>query len=96
MEEAGCVVGKIEPICEFYINPANTSDRIILVYGRVDSSKADGIHGVKEEGEDIRVMVLSYEDTMEALKDGRINSATPILALQWLTLNRERLMQQAL
>lgn len=93
MEEAGCTVGKIEPVCEFYINPANTSDRIILVCAEVDSTRADGIHGVKEEGEDIKVHVLSCDDAFQAMKDGRINSATPILALQWLAMNRERLLQ---
>jgi ADP-ribose pyrophosphatase len=46
------------------------------------------VHGLAEEGEDIRVHVLPLEDALDAVKDGRINNAASIIALQWLALNR--------
>lgn len=91
MEEAGCVVEALEPICDFFVSPGGTSERIALFCGKVDASTADGIHGIAEEGEDIKVHVMSFEAAWQLLKDGAIDSATPIIALQWLMLNRETL-----
>ncbi len=39
-------------------------------------------------GEDIRVHVWPLEDALQAVRDGRINNAASIIALQWLALNR--------
>ena len=90
-EESGLQVSAFEPVCEFYINPANTSDRITLVCAQVDAKTAEGVHGMVEEGEDIRVLVYPYRRIQGMIESGRINSATPILAMQWLQLNREGL-----
>jgi len=54
---------------------------------------AGGIHGLAEEGEDIRVLVLSLDEALAALADGRIDNAASIIALQWLALNREKVRQ---
>ena len=40
------------------------------------------------EGEDIRVHVMPLEEALQAVRDGRINNAASMLALQWLALNR--------
>ena len=54
--------------------------------GIVDASKAGGIHGLKAEGEDIKVHVLSSKDAFAAVKNGVISNASSIIALQWLEL----------
>ncbi len=59
-----------------------------LFIGRCDSEGAGGVHGLEEEGEDIRVHVWPLEDALDAVKDGRIDNAASIIALQWLALNR--------
>lgn len=89
MEEAGCPVLDLIPVCEYLVSPGGTSERIMVYCGRVDASKADGIHGLAEEGEDIRVQVVPYAEALAMLHSGRINSASPIIALQWLALHRE-------
>jgi ADP-ribose pyrophosphatase len=43
------------------------------------------------EGEDIRVVPLDASEALRRLDSGRLNSALPLIALQWLALNRERL-----
>ncbi len=91
MEEAGCELQELELICEYLVSPGGTSERITLYCGRVDASGAGGIHGLVEEHEDIRVTPVPFVRAMELLREGRINSAAPIIALQWLALNRERL-----
>ena len=44
-----------------------------------------------EEGEDIRVFTVSFPEAMDMISDGRINSASPIIALQWLAMHRDHL-----
>ncbi len=94
LEEAGCQVQEMEFICEYLVSPGGTSERISLYCGRVDSSKADGIHGLAEESEDIRVSAVPFIQAWHWLEEGIINSASPIIAMQWLRMNREKLRQR--
>lgn len=89
LEEAGCEVTDLLPITTFYATPAKSTERSHLFVGRVDASKADGIHGLAHEGEDIRVLPMPVDEAMRLLAEGRINSAWPIIALLWLATNRE-------
>jgi len=89
VEEAGCVLQELQPICEFLVSPGGTSERISLFCGRVDSTTVNGVHGVHEEGEDIMVHVLPLQEALRAVTQGRIRSASPIIALQWLALHRD-------
>lgn len=94
MEEAGCEVGELVSICEFLVSPGTTTERIHLFCGCIDASKAAGIHGVDDEGEDIRVVVMPAEEAIQGINSGRINSTASIIALQWLALNREELRRR--
>ena len=78
-----------------YTSPGAVSERITLFHAPVDASRAGGIHGVPEEGEDIRVVVTPFSDAMAAIEDGRITSGPTVVALQWLALNRARLQDGA-
>lgn len=91
VEEAGCVIQTLEPITRFYATPAKSSERSYLYCGLVDAANVGGIHGLVHEGEDIRVVPLAAEDALALVDDGTINSAWPIIALQWLARHRERL-----
>lgn len=93
-EETGCKLLDLEPICEYLVSPGGTSERITLFCGRVDATLAGGIHGLAEEHEDIKVTVMAYNQVMQCLHNRQINSANPIIALQWLALNRDRLRRQ--
>jgi ADP-ribose pyrophosphatase len=91
VEEAGCPVEDVIPLYEYHVSPGGTSERISLFCGKVDASQADGIHGLADESEDIRVVVLSADDAFAKMQAGEITAAAPIIALQWLQLNREQL-----
>ena len=64
---------------------------VTLFCGRVDSSNAGGVHGLDEEHEDIRVMVVSVDEALSLLEEGRIVNAKTIIALQWLAANYDNL-----
>ncbi|MET0065611.1 MAG: NUDIX domain-containing protein [Candidatus Thiodiazotropha sp.] len=91
LEEADCEIGRLLRICEFMVSPGISVDRIKLYCGEVDASRAGGVHGLDHEGEDIRVVVMDADAAIAELYDGRANSTSIIMALQWLALNREQL-----
>ncbi len=87
-EEADLELSALWPITQYYPSPGGSNERVYLYLARCDSEGAGGVHGLAEEGEDIRVHVWPLEDALQAVKDGRINNAASIIALQWLALNR--------
>ena len=91
MEEAGCEVGEIEPIGEFYLSPGTSVERITLYCGRVQAPAGGALHGLDHEGEDIRVEVLAADAAIAELFVGRVDSTTAIITLQWLAAHRARL-----
>ena len=88
VEEANLALTSLWPITQYFPSPGGSDERVYLYLGRCNSLGAGGVHGLAEEGEDIRVHVLALEDALDAVKDGRINNAASIIALQWLALNR--------
>lgn len=93
-EEAGCHLSRVERICEYLVSPGGTSESISLFCGQVRSKGVGGVHGLADEDEDIRVMAVSFKQAWDWMCRGRINSASPIIALQWLALNRRRLRRE--
>lgn len=87
LEEAACEVSDLIPIMRFFTSPGASTESVALFCGRVDASTAGGVHGLDEEGEDIRVRVVSVNEAASLLADGRIVNAKTIIALQWLASN---------
>ena len=94
MEEAGCDIQELIVINEFYTTPGGCSERITLFCGKIDSSQVGGIHGLDHEDEDILVRAVDFKDAYLMLENNEIESAIPIIALQWLALNKDKLQQQ--
>lgn len=91
IEEAGCTLTKLIPLYDYLVSPGGTSEQIALFCGKTDTTKvSDGaIHGLMSEDEDIRVHVMTFSKALALLSVGKIKSASAIIALQWLALNRE-------
>ena len=89
-EEAGCEILDLLPIANIWASPGTSEERDMLYCGRVDASRAGGVHGLDHEGEDIRVVPMEFTDAVQAMHAGSICAATAVIALQWLQLNRER------
>jgi len=83
-EEANCEIADLFPIMHFFTSPGASTESVALFCGRVDSTKAGGIHGLEEEGENIRVMVVPVKEALSFLDEGKIANAKTIIALQWL------------
>lgn len=94
LEEAGCIVTDLIPLYRYYPSPGNSNEQIQSYFARTCTEGLGGIYGVDEEGEDIRVHIVSSQTAFDWLDQGRINSALPILTLQWFRLNKENIQQQ--
>tara|TARA_R110002049_G_scaffold30316_7_gene103590 strand:+ start:272619 stop:273263 length:645 start_codon:yes stop_codon:yes gene_type:complete len=95
LEESGCtIIGDLEYISRYYVTPGCSSETVTLYYGRVDSTNIGGIHGVVDEGEDIRVYKVSAEECFAMLQNGQLCNATATIAVQWLMLNRDRIRKE--
>ena len=61
--------------------------------GRVDAVGAEGVFGLTEEHEDIEVVVFSHHEVLAAIEAGIINNAMTIIAIQWLQLHKQELLE---
>ncbi len=94
IEEAGAKVLDLAHISRFTPSPGGVREYIDLFCACVDSTHIGGVHGLAEEGEDIKVHLFPVEDAFAMLKTGEVDNAPAIIALQWLQLNKESLKRQ--
>lgn len=91
VEEAGVELDELERIARYMPSPGGSNERLQVFVGRADLSRAGGIHGCPEEGEDIRVVVQPVAAIPELMSSGRVDNAASLIALQWLLLHRAEL-----
>ncbi|EMD2717879.1 ADP-ribose diphosphatase [Enterobacter roggenkampii] len=94
LEEAGLVVGRTKPVLSYLASPGGTSERLSIMVGEVDATTAEGIHGLADENEDIRVHVVSREQAYRWVEEGKIDNAASVIALQWLQLHYQTLRNE--
>lgn len=92
-EEAGCRIGKIEPILSCYTSPGVSDERLDLFCGAVDASSLATTGGRHDEGEWTEVVSLDLDAAFRDLGRGMLTAASLIIALQWLSVNRRRLCE---
>jgi ADP-ribose pyrophosphatase len=92
-EETGCELTQLEPICETFVSPGGSNEYLHIFWGKVDAQHVNGIHGLKHEHEDIRVINLSADEAFKAIETGKIKTTPALIALFWLQSNRKRLQE---
>ncbi|HTH98040.1 MAG TPA: NUDIX domain-containing protein [Stellaceae bacterium] len=91
-EEAGCaVIGPLLPIQRLMMSSGNLHQPVNLYCGRVDAGSAGGYHGLAEEHEDIRVLVLDFDRFRDTLLAGGYDHALVVVAGYWLLTHRDAL-----
>ena len=93
LEEAGCTIGDMEPVCTYLVSPGCVDEAVDVFCGRTDSTTVAEFAGEATEHEDIRVHVLPFARANAELVAGRFQYALTIISLQWLVMNRDRLRQ---
>jgi nudix-type nucleoside diphosphatase (YffH/AdpP family) len=86
-EETGFRIGTVSKIFEAFMSPGSVTERLhffVAPYEAKDRVSSGGGH--RDEGEDIGVMELSFDDAMMMIEDGRIMDAKTIMLLQHVAL----------
>ena len=94
LEESGCKPSKLIHITDFQPSGGGASEIVSLFCGKVDSKNVGGIYGIKEEGEDIKVVVKSLGDALKMVDRGIIANSASIIGIQWLTLNKKKIRKK--
>ena len=91
LEEAGCEVQELMPACQFLVSPGVCSESLTVYCARIDSSRSGGVHGLADEHEDIRVLVVPTQEVFEWIDKGRFVNATAIVSLQWFRRHHDEI-----
>lgn len=83
----------IKPIMKYFSSPGGTSECIYLYWSTFDSSQvlSGSIYGLPNENEDIMLHLVSRNEALALLTEGKIGNAATVIGLQWLALNYQGL-----
>lgn len=87
-EETGYRVRDVERVLEAYMSPGAVTQKVmcfVAPYTPADQVSEGG--GLAEEGEDIEVLELDFDDAMSMIADGQIRDGKTIMLLQYAALN---------
>jgi len=87
-EETGYRVRDVERVLEAYMSPGAVTQKVVCFvapYTPADRVSEGG--GLAEEGEDIEVLELDFDDALSMIADGRIRDGKTIMLLQYAALN---------
>lgn len=91
-EETGLVLlGDPVPIQRYLPSSGASDESVFLFCARIDASAAGGVHGLLEEGEDIRTVVKTIAEIETMLDEGAIDTGHTLVGLYWLLRHRDRL-----
>lgn len=94
-EEAGLALGgELVPIQRYLPSPGASDESVLLFCARVDATAASGVHGLPEEGEDIRVVVKTMAEIEAMLDAGAVENGHTLVALYWLVRHRDELRRR--
>jgi ADP-ribose pyrophosphatase len=94
-EETGlALTGELIPIQRYLPSCGDSDESVHLLCARVDASAAGGVHGVPEEGEDIRTVVKPVAEIETMLETGAIENGHSLIALYWLLRHRDELRRR--
>ncbi|HEX9858974.1 MAG TPA: NUDIX domain-containing protein [Paracoccaceae bacterium] len=89
LEEAGISPSELEFVCRWFASPGSLTEMVHCYVGYfVDGDVQTQGGGLSEEGEDIEVVELGFEEAFAMIASGGIVDAKTIILLQHLALSR--------
>ena len=87
-EETGYRVERVDKVMELFASPGSLTERVHYFVAAYNPSMREGAGGGKrDEGEDIEVIELSFEDAVARVASGEIADAKTVVLLQYLQLH---------
>ena len=94
MEEAGLTLKALHPVGNYYPSPGAMTEYLFSFVAIADlPDDAAGIGGLEEEAEDIRALVVSFDEMMAAVDAGEADNGPLLLSAYWLARHRDRLRE---
>lgn len=93
-EEAGITLTHLTRALSYLASPGGTTERLHIYVAATDAEKAEGVHGLDYESEDIKVHRVSEQEALNWLESGRIDNAASIIALQWFFMHKNELLER--
>ncbi len=85
-EETGYTPRNVTKVFETFMSPGSVTEKLHLFVGEYDTKDGAG-GGLAEEGEDIEVLELAFDDAVAMMTDGRICDAKTIMLLQYAQIH---------
>lgn len=86
-EETGYKISKVEKIYEAYMSPGSVTEILYFFIAEYsDEMKINEGGGLEEEGENIEVLELNFDEALSMIDKGEIKDAKTIMLLQHLRL----------
>jgi nudix-type nucleoside diphosphatase (YffH/AdpP family) len=88
-EELGYRIKGVEKVLELFASPGSLTERVHYYLAQYDDADRCGPGGgKKDEGEDIAVLELPFEDTLAMVARGEIRDTKTVVLLQYLKLRQ--------
>jgi nudix-type nucleoside diphosphatase (YffH/AdpP family) len=86
-EELGYRLGEVRKVFEAFMSPGSVTEILYFFVAEYDAAMRIGEGGGHpDEGEDIEVLELAFDEALAMIADGRIRDAKTIMLLQHLAL----------
>lgn len=92
-EETGAETQDLIPMCHYLVSPGGCTESVFVFLGRTEAKSIAGLHGLDHEGEDIRPFAMPLSEAYEGIAEGKIINGMTIITLQWLMLNKEKVLK---
>lgn len=87
-EETGYILTHVEQVFEAYMSPGSVTERIYFFVAKYEDQDRSSMGGGNvAEGEDIEVLELPFDKTIEMISNGEIRDGKTIMLLQYAALN---------
>jgi nudix-type nucleoside diphosphatase (YffH/AdpP family) len=87
-EETGYRIGEPRKVMEAFMSPGSVTERVYFFVAEYDAeSRVSGGGGLLNEGEDIDVLELPFEETLRMIERGEIMDGKTIMLLQYAGLH---------
>ncbi|MFJ5955937.1 NUDIX domain-containing protein [Paenarthrobacter sp. NPDC092416] len=87
MEELGVTVGELRHVFDLYMSPGSVTERVhfyVAAFAATDKIGPGG--GLVDDGEDIEVLEVPFEEALAMISDGRIVDGKTVILLQWAAI----------
>ncbi|GAA0332958.1 NUDIX domain-containing protein [Morganella psychrotolerans] len=87
-EETGFHITEVEKVFEAFMSPGSVTEKLYFFMAEYqDNNRLNKGGGLKEEGEDVEVLEMKFDDALAAIRSGDINDGKTIMLLQHLALS---------